>query len=683
MPVPETTAPALPAENNGLRMRSSRVMLFILLWMLCLLLAPGLVFAQTAHNPRILDFTCRVAIQPDSSILVTETIRLHNAGPRLKHGIVRDFPTKYHDKQGEEYTVGFHVLRVERNGAPESRRFLPAKNGLRIVLGEKNAPLATGEHTYVIQYETNRQIGFFSDYDSLLWNVVGQGWKLPILKAYATIILPEGTKILSTKATAGGSIQASSRVSSPREAFFSINSPLPPGQAFTIGATWAKGVVEAPGLLTLTRFALQDHPGLAVALLGGCTLILYYALAWFFVGRGPRKGVIIPLFAPPDELSPPAVRFLYKSMYDAKAFASAIVDLAVGGVLRIEDNRPGGFWLHELSYPTDKTPQEEAKVARRLFMSGEQVAIHKEQGGIIASASNSLRAELERRFIRTLIQTNRPYILMGLAVNLGIITAVALASRSVETSFYGFGVLFLGSLMTRVVLKKTLQRHIRSQVLRALLTGIVFILLIVGLFFFFSFKVTLEGFLLSTSPAALLVLLSTLAVHLPFVIWLRAPTYLGRRVLDQILGFRAFLAVTEKERLSVMHPPLMTVELYERFLPYAIALDAEAAWSKRLADALVEAENIDAAALYEPQWLEGGDWDSQLFLDAHLDFCDSFTQAMDVAISSSSSFPGSTSGRHFDVDSGGGEYGAGVDSLSSGDGFDAGDGGGGGGGDGW
>jgi Predicted membrane protein (DUF2207) len=57
----------------------------------------------------------------------------------------------------------------------------------------------------------------------------------------------------------------------------------------------------------------------------------------------------------------------------------------------------------------------------------------------------------------------------------------------------------------------------------------------------------------------------------------------GCRIADQIEGFRHYLGVAEEDRLNALNPPEKTPELFERFLPYAIALDVENAWAKRIA----------------------------------------------------------------------------------------------------
>src|SRR5690606_22181106 len=65
--------------------------------------------------------------------------------------------------------------------------------------------------------------------------------------------------------------------------------------------------------------------------------------------------------------------------------------------------------------------------------------------------------------------------------------------------------------------------------------------------------------------------------------WMYAPTREGRAMMDRIAGFRQYLSITEEDRLDTMHPPEKTPELFERYLPYAIALDVENRWAEKFA----------------------------------------------------------------------------------------------------
>ena len=145
--------------------------------------------------------------------------------------------------------------------------------------------------------------------------------------------------------------------------------------------------------------------------------------------------------------------------------------------------------------------------------------------------------------------------------------------------------------------------------------------------------------------------LAFLGIH-----WLQAPTVAGRAITDRIEGFRQYLGVAEEDRLNALNPPDKTPELFERFLPYAIALDVENRWAQRFAAVLAAAGTQATVST----WYQGSNWgNNPVALTQQLG------GALSQTIASASSPPGSSS-------SGG----------SSGGGSSGGGGGGGGGG-GW
>jgi uncharacterized membrane protein len=108
---------------------------------------------------------------------------------------------------------------------------------------------------------------------------------------------------------------------------------------------------------------------------------------------------------------------------------------------------------------------------------------------------------------------------------------------------------------------------------------------------------------------------------------------------------------------ALRQAPAKTPQLFEKLLPFAIALGVEHAWSERLADVLQAAAERDAGA--QPHWYHGQSW-NRIGASA---FTSMVGSSLSSAVSSSSVAPGSKSG--------------------SGGGGSAGGGGGGGGGGGW
>jgi len=145
-----------------------------------------------------------------------------------------------------------------------------------------------------------------------------------------------------------------------------------------------------------------------------------------------------------------------------------------------------------------------------------------------------------------------------------------------------------------------------------------------------------------------------------FFYLMKAPTINGRKVLDEIEGLKMFMEVAEKDRLNMLNPPDKTPQLFEKLLPYAIALGVENKWGKQFESIIAEAIKNNE---YTPTWYVGN-----MHTFAHVgNLSSDLGSSFSSSISSASMAPQSSS-------SSGSSFGGG--------GFSGGGGGGGGGG-GW
>ena len=143
-----------------------------------------------------------------------------------------------------------------------------------------------------------------------------------------------------------------------------------------------------------------------------------------------------------------------------------------------------------------------------------------------------------------------------------------------------------------------------------------------------------------------------LPLALSSFIWIDAPTKDGRAMLDRIAGFKQYLSITERERLDRMHAPDDNIEIFERYLPYAIALEVENRWADRFASQLAAAQ---AAGQSGFGWYSGSHspWSDTS------GFVDSVGSSLSSSVSSASTAPGSSSGSGGGGSSGGGGGGGG------------------------
>ncbi len=610
-------------------------------------------------SERILDFRSYIVVHADSTMTVTETITVRSAREEIKRGIVRDFPTTYRDRFGNTVRVGFEVKEVLRNGRTEPYHQKAARNGQKIFIGQKDVYLDPGVYTYTITYNTDRQLGYFQDFDELYWNVTGNGWTFPIDRAEAVVVLPEGAKVIQYAAYTGpmGAKGRDFQVSRDRAGniVFTTTRGLNSREGLTIAVAWPKGLVAEPSRDEKLGYFFRDNLSTLAALLGILGTCAYFFLVWIRVGRDPASGTIIPLFTPPRGFSPPGVRYLMNMGYDQKAFAAAVVDMAVKGYLNIEEEEDGDYTLRRTGKDTGSLDVGEKRLGSNLFRGGDVLKMAKSNHERISEARNALRESLDREINNVYFRTNLKPFLVGLGLSVLTLAVIVLTATNREAFFalIWLSVWSVGCCVLAVVVYRSWQSVKSGPHLRF---GKAFAALAITLFalpFFAGEVFGLGFFAMSVSAAASLGFAILVFLNCLFYFLLKAPTLAGRQIMDQVEGFKLYLSVAEQDRLEVLHPPEKTPELFEKYLPYALALDVENQWSEQFAGVLAQAQ-VNGQP-YAPSWYHGRSWSSL----GTSGFADTLGSSFASAIASSASPPGSSSGSGGGGSSGGGGGGGG------------------------
>jgi len=618
-----------------------------------LLAAPGTARAEE----RILSYVSDVHVQRDGSLDVAETIKINAEGLRIQHGITRDFPTRYQNKLGRQVRVGFDVQSVERDGAPEKYALESISNGVRVRIGSADVNLPYGEHSYVIRYRTTRQLGYFDTYDELYWNATGTGWIFPIDVAEARITLPSpaafGQRAVYTGPEGSKAKDAEVVSEEPGEIVLRTTRPLGPYEGLTVAVAWPKGVVVAPSSSTMAGWWLADYGPVILGALGLIGILFYYFYAWRRAGRGPDEGTIVPLFTPPDGLSAAATRFIKKMGFDNRAFAAAIVDLGVRGRIRLVEGEK--HFLSKAKTTIEKTggeenlPAPEAAMMGKLFANGDSVLMDNKYHATFGSAQTALTNGLKGAYEGPLFKRNLGWSFFGLVL---IVLAMWLPATLVVIAdgagggaampVGGLVLLAIACLLFRVGAPGSGARKAARIV-----GGLVGLLALTAGFFTIVLAFDTGRIL------PLLVPLLALPVAISAFWWMAAPTREGRAAMDRIAGFERYLSITEEERLQTMHPPEKTPALFERYLPYAIALGVENQWAGRFAAVLAAA--AVAGQTQTMLWYSGSrdPWSDP---DG---FADQVGSSLASTVASAATAPGSSSGSGGGGSSGGGGGGGG------------------------
>jgi Predicted membrane protein (DUF2207) len=633
------------------------------LCIICALCAPSAM----AQEERILDFHSDIQVQDDGSMLVRETIRVQSARDRIRHGIYRDFPTDYNDRLGRRYVVGFDLLAATRDGAPEEFRTENLSNGKRIYLGRKDYLLPVGEHTYSITYATNRQLGFFRDHDELFWNVNGNGWIFPIEHVSATVRLPE--KIPASDVHLGGYTgpQGSMARDFTSEAAadggfdFATEHPLGPHEGLTVLLMWPKGYVPEPTREEKFRYFAQDNRDVLIAGGGLLVILLYYVVVWFRVGRDPAPGVIMPIYEPPPGFSPAAMRYLVRMGYDNKAFASAVLDMAVKGFLKIEEDA-GTYTLSRAKADRQVLTPEEKAAADKLFDGRTEIKLHNENHVAISAAMAALTAWLKTAEQKIYFVTNNRYMIPAVLLSVAMLVGVVSSQGPQQMGVAGFMCLWLSiwSIGVAALLVNVFHLWESAYVGKHLKVGLVAAATFMTLFSIPFVAGEVFGLVVlahATSVFVVAVFLWTTAFHVLFHHLLKAPTSAGRSVLDKIQGFKMFLGAVEGDHMNRAMPPEQTPAVFEKYLPYALALDVEQAWAEKFSGVLGAAGQMpgSSSTIYSNSWYVGAAGGALGAAGLASLLGGSFSSA----ISSSASAPGSSGGGGGGGSGGGGGGGGG------------------------
>ena len=584
---------------------------------LCLLAVPPAGAQEEDDHDRIPRFAADIVVEADGDFSVTEEIDFEVIPGSDKHGIYRDFPTAYRGFLGLNENVGFEVLEVTRNGEDEPYVLIDGPAGVRVRIGHPNLLLSESVHRYRIVYRTDRQLVFRDDVDEIYWNVTGNDWAHPIDHAEATIHLPPGAAAIDSAGYTGYAGEQGRDFTWDSGADgsirFATTRTLQPGEGLTVAVSFPKGIVAQPSASERLQQGLIDNLGAAIAFLGLVAAFIFFFVQWLRVGRDPEAGVIIPLFKAPDGLSPAATGFVWSrarggDMSPSRAFTVALTSLGIKGRLTIdEDGRKYVLTKTEAKNQAEKLPAGEAAAMDALFPDGKaRMVIKPDYTPAVRTAVKAVDTALAREYDKVYFRHNMDLWFLGLLLAAAaIVGGLLIQAGTLEPlPFIGLGGLF-GIVFTIpvILIGRQILSHVADHLRGDSRLGLGDAIMAL---FMIPFMAPGAGALYFTydvfgPPLALLVVLH-LANLTAFWVLLKAPTRLGRDMLDGIEGYLLYLTVAEKDRLNMLTAePQMTVELFEYHLPYAMALGVEKEWTGRFT-ASASAAAQQEAAVRQQRW---------------------------------------------------------------------------------
>ncbi|MDN5725871.1 MAG: DUF2207 domain-containing protein, partial [Propionibacteriales bacterium] len=432
------------------------------------------------------------------------------------------------------------------SGAPSDVSTEINNGALAIKIGDPNT-MIQGQQTYELSYTISGIVNpkvASSNLDEINWNIIGSQWEVPISNASVTL---EGPAAVERPACFTGDNYSSpcQASSSGNTATFSDNR-IEPGEGMQIVAGYPVGsfvgaeprLARRVALDTMFEFspAAVAGGGILAALGAGLVALFlrrrrdeaYVGVAHGFVPtdldnatttKADPKAPITVQFSPPKGLLPGQLGTLTDEKADPRDVTATIVDLAVRGHLKIEQVGEGSGADWRL-IRNSQSPQGLRPYEEDLF------------NGLFSSGSTPLLTELRSAgFPETVAATQQS--LYQEVTDLGWYKRNPQSTRS---RWIALGVLVL-----------------LAGAGLAVLLGIGFGLALIGV------GVALVGLLICI-----------------LAFWAPSRTALGTAALQQALGFKEYIKTAEADQIRFEEG----IDVFSRYLPYAIAWDLADRWAK-------------------------------------------------------------------------------------------------------
>ena len=583
-------------------MKSQSVLRFVLHTVLTLVVGLLLLATPSLAREELSGLTSDVTLRTDGSVRVMEMIEVNAEGNEIRRGIYRDIPTVQISRSGQKIRSDLNVESVTRDGADEPFRTERMGNFVRIWIGDPEQFISDGKHRYLITYTMDRMARSFEDHDELYWNATGNYWIFPIVKSSARVTLPDGAVISELVGYTGpvGSTEQAVTITrtSDSTATFRTDRQLGAGEGMSFAVKFQKGILVPPSGADAFFQWLSDMREVFLPIIGVALVLGYDVLAWNRVGRDPAKGTIIPLFHPPKDFSPALTHFVDKWGFQGwTAFTATLFDLGVKGLVKIDNPKSGLVVEVTGKSPEAKLPAGEQKLFAYLQSKG-QVSVDTSNGVEIAKQRDELHTAITNENRSVWFNHNFGYAALSLVIALAVLV-VMVWFEALEPEWLIVGVIvgvvlgLVGMLGNKLWQGGGFRRF--------------FVMLWIGIVGFNLLGGGLETFTHLAVNTSAVAAGSIVMITVIFAVLMRAPTIQGRKIMDQIEGFKMYLDTAEKNRLNITNEPPMTVDRFERILPYAIALGVEKPWSEHFEGELARnaISDMPAGSAYRPYWYSG------------------------------------------------------------------------------
>ncbi len=211
------------------------------------------------------------------------------------------------------------------------------------------------EKGWTVKYKVHGGISFLKNYDEIYWNAVPSVRDVAIQNVKITVSLPNNEKFRNDliQLYAEGFMNPLKEYSGDKDYFYTVTSVsgyyfnednteaifwgknIKPNTNFTIAAGFPKGIVSQSAYF---KDFLSMYYGFILSILIFIIAVIYGFYHWHKTEKSREgKRAIIPQYEPPQNLKPAMAEVIIKEKLTDKGLAATIIDLAVRGYVRIEE----------------------------------------------------------------------------------------------------------------------------------------------------------------------------------------------------------------------------------------------------------------------------------------------------------------------------------------------------------
>jgi uncharacterized membrane protein YgcG len=322
-------------------------------------------------SQEIVSYDVVAEVQPNTDMVITETIVYNPGTEEVRRGIIRDIPVRDSLDSGDLRLYDVQLLSVTRDGDQVLYTESTSDDAISLKIGDPNVPIQ-GLHTFVISYRVGGALniidtnsinattpkGITAGDISLYWDFIGGQWPFPVIKGKATITGP-------TPALGALCFFGPQGFTKPCEVMEGVgpdsatvlSADLRDGGSLTGAVAWAPdGFTQMPKPNIVPDPSADDIARLN-SLFPLILLLALIALAapitMAILRRRSNSGVVLAAtpvrYQPPDGVRPAQMQAGIDGSVDARGYTATLLDLAARGHLMLSEVEGGMFRRTTLS----------------------------------------------------------------------------------------------------------------------------------------------------------------------------------------------------------------------------------------------------------------------------------------------------------------------------------------------